>query len=48
MIPSTYEENKIFEKQKVWFIWKEVFSIDDDNKKYHKVRDHGHYTRKYK
>ena len=24
------------------------FSTDDDNKKYHKVRDHCHYTRKYK
>ena len=22
--------------------------IDDDNKQYHKVRDHCHYTRKYK
>ena len=24
------------------------FSTDDDNKKYHKVRDHCHYTGKYR
>ena len=24
------------------------FSTDDDNKKYYNVRDHCHYTRKYK
>ena len=44
MIPLTYEENKSYEKQKVCYICKEEFSTDDDNKKYHKVRDHCHYT----
>ena len=27
---------------------KEGFSTDDDNKKYHKVKDHCHYTGKYR
>ena len=27
---------------------KKAFSIDDNNKKYHKVRDHFHYTGKYR
>ena len=30
------------------YICKKVFSNDDDNKKYHKVRDHCHYTGKYR
>ena len=47
MIPLTYEENKSYKKQKVWF------STDNDNgialnKKYHKVRDHCHYTGKFR
>ena len=27
---------------------KKRFTTDDDNKKYHKVRDHCHYTRNYR
>ena len=27
---------------------KKRFATDDDNKKYHKVRDHCHYTRNYR
>ena len=27
---------------------KKVFSTEDDNKKYHKVKDHCHYTGKYR
>ena len=27
---------------------KKGFSTDDDNKKYHRVRNHGHYTGKYR
>ena len=46
MIPLTDEESKFYKKQKVCYICKKRFSTDDDNKKYHKVRDHCHYTRK--
>ena len=57
MIPLTDEENKSYEKQKFCYICKKEFSDDDDddddddydddnNKKYHKVRDHCHYTGK--
>ena len=35
-------------KQKICYICKKGFSIDDDNKKYFKVRDHCHFTRKYR
>ena len=27
---------------------KKMFSTDDNNKKYYKVKDHCHYTRKYR
>ena len=49
MIPTTDEESKSYKKQKVCYICKKRFSTDnDDNKKYHKVRDHCHYTGKYR
>ena len=50
MIPLTYKEKKSYEKQKICYICKKGFSTDDDddNKKYHKIRDHCHYTGKYK
>ena len=48
MIPLTKEENKIHCEQNVCYICKKVFSTDDDNKKFHKVRDHCHYTGKYR
>ena len=35
-------------KSKVYFIFKKVFNTNDDNKKYHKVRDHCHCTQKYR
>ena len=38
MIPLTYDENKLYEKQKVSYICKKEFSTVDDNKKHHKVR----------
>ena len=47
MIPLTNEENKSHPKRKVCYIYKKEFSIDDNDitfKKYHKVRDHCHYT----
>ena len=48
MIPLIYNKNKSYIKQKVCYICKKAFLTDDDNKKYHKVRDHRHYTRKYR
>ena len=48
MIPLTKEEKKIHREQKVCYICKKGFSTDDDNKKYHKIRDHCPYTRKYR
>ena len=46
MIPLTKKEEKKHNKQEVCYICKKRFSTDDNNKKYHKVRDHCHYTRK--
>ena len=48
MIPLTKKEEKKHNKQKVCHICKKRFSTDDNNKKYHKVRDHCHYTEKYR
>ena len=48
MISLTNKEKKIHCEQKVCYIYKKEFSTDDDNKKYHKVRDHCHYTGKYR
>ena len=49
MIPLTKEEKKIHREQKVCYICKKAFGTDnDDNKKYYKVRDHCHYTGKYR
>ena len=46
MIPLTKKEEKKHNKQKVCYIYKKGFSTDDSNKKYHKVKDHCHYTGK--
>ena len=49
MTPITDEENKSYGKQKVCYICKKEFSTDDDDiKKYHKVKDHCHYTEKFR
>ena len=52
MIPLTYEENKSYKKQKVCYICKKEFNTDKNDKNafklYHKVRDHCHYTGKYR
>ena len=48
MIPLTKKEEKKHNKQEVCYICKKRFSTDDNNKKYHKVRDHCHYNRKYR
>ena len=48
MIPLTYKENKSYEKKKDCCTCKKGFSTGDDNKKYHKVREHCHYTGEYR
>ena len=47
MIPLANEENRSYFKQTFCYICKKEFSIDDDNEKYHKGRDHCHYTSQY-
>ena len=48
MILLTKEEKKINLEQKICYICKKRLSTEDGNKKYFKVRDHCHYTRKYR
>ena len=48
MVPVTKKEEKKHNKEKVCHICKKRFSTDDDNKKYHKVKHHYHYTGKYR
>ena len=48
MIRLTKEEEKRHNKQKVCNICKKRFSTDDNNKKYHNVRDHFYYAGKYR
>ena len=45
MIPLTKKEEENYNNQKVCYICKKEF--DKSDKKYHKVRDHSHYTGKY-
>ena len=46
MTPLTDQENELYEKQKVCYICKKIFSTNKDDKNvfglYHKVRDHYH------
>ena len=48
MIPLTKKEEKHHNKQKVCYICKKEFNTDDSDKKHHKVKDHCHYTGKYR
>ena len=48
MIPLTKKEEKKHNKQEVCYICRKEFNTDDSDKKYHKVRDHCHYTGKYR
>ena len=54
MIPLTYKENKCYKSQTVCYTCEKEFNTDDDDedddddKKYHKVRDHCHFTGKYR
>ena len=47
-IPLTKEEKISHRTSGRYYICKKEFSTDDNNKKYHKVRDHCHYTGKYR
>ena len=42
------KKEKKHNKQKACYMFKKGFRTDDNNKKYHKVRDHCHYTGKYR
>ena len=52
MIPLTDKEKETHENQKICYICKQEFCTDENNKKEfklkQKVRDHCHYTRKYR
>ena len=50
MIPLTKEEKEDYNNQKVCYICKKelITSDDDNNNKHYKVRDHCHYTGKYR
>ena len=51
MISLTDEENKSYEEQEAWHICTEKFCTDEDDENYRntkKVKDHSHYTGKFK
>ena len=48
MIPLTKDEYESHYHQKACHICKRIFSADYNNKKYRKVKDHCHYTGKYR
>ena len=48
MIPLTKKEEKWRTNQKVCYICKKRFTTDYSNKNYFKVKDHCHYTAKYR
>ena len=52
MTPLIDDETKYYEKRKYCHIWKRKFCADESNKdkfkKYRKVRDHWHYTGKFR
>ena len=48
MIPLTKEEKRSHRASRRCYTCNKKFSTDDNNKKYHKVRDHCHYTGKHR
>ena len=48
MIPLTKEEKKMHRRQKRGYICKKRFSTNNNNEKYHKVKDNCYYTGKYR
>ena len=48
MIPLAKREKDWYNQQKVCHICKRIFKTGDNNEKYHKVKDHCHFTGKYR
>ena len=48
MIPLTKKEQEQHSEQKVCYICKKEFNTDNSDKKHYKVKDHCHYTGKYR
>ena len=48
MISLTKKEERMHNRQKKCYICKKRFTTDDDDKKYPKLKDHCHYTGKYR
>ena len=48
MIELTHKENESYKNQKVCYICKKRFRPNDNYRKCHKVRDHCHFTGKYR
>ena len=48
LYPLKKKKRKCIISKKIVIYAKKRFSTDDGNKKYHKVRDHCHYTGKYR
>ena len=48
MMPLTKKEEENHNKQKICYICKKQLNTDDSDKKHHKVKDHCHYTGKYR
>ena len=48
MIPLRKEEKRSHNTSRRGYVCRKKFSTDDNNKKYYKVRDHCHYTGKYR
>ena len=51
MIPFTHEENKFYREQEAFHICKENFCMDKDDENYknrRRVKDHCHYTGKFR
>ena len=47
MITLIYKEKSSYKNQDICYICKKGFITDDDNKEYHKVKDHCNFTGKY-
>ena len=48
MIPLTNKEKESYESQKIFHICVQEFGTDENNKKMQKVREHCHYSGKYR
>ena len=51
MTPLTHKENNFYNEQEICYICKEKFCVDKDDKDYvnrKKVKDHCHYTGKFR